>query len=168
MNRQVWTNEKSSLSGIGGGPGEVPPEDACKLCGVKENTMHLMFECETYSEPLWTTLGDILKEAVARDSNGGENLSNRMHAFLVLYNVTSGIPAKYSKDIMILIQEVKRNIVLRRFKRETTDIGVATFGRNRLYAHLAIVDEKVRSLRKYQGKRNNFFDMINKFITERI
>jgi hypothetical protein len=73
MNRQVWTNEKSSLSGIGGGPGEVHPEDACKLCGVKENTMHLMFECEKYSEPLWKTLGDILKEAVARDSNGGEN-----------------------------------------------------------------------------------------------
>jgi hypothetical protein len=166
MNRQVWTNEKSSLSGIGGGPGEVHPEDACKLCGVKENTMHLMFECGEYSEPLWKTLGDILKEAVARDSNGEENLSNRMHAFLVLYNVTSGIPAKYCKDIMILIQEVKRNIVLRRFKRETTDIGTTSFGRNRLYAHLAIVNEKIRSLRKYQGKRNNFFDIVNKIITE--
>jgi hypothetical protein len=146
--------------------GEVHPEDACKLCGVKENTMHLMFECEKYSEPLWATLWDILREAVARDSNGGENLSNRMHAFLVLYNVTSGIPAKYSKDIMILIQEVKRNIVLRRYKRETMDIGVTAFGRNRLYAHLAIVNGKIRSLRKYQGKRNNFFDMIDKIITE--
>jgi hypothetical protein len=89
-----------------------------------------------------------------------------MHAFLVLYNVTSGIPAKYSKDIMILIQEVKRNIVLCRFKRETTDIGITSFGRNRLYAHLAIVNEKIRSLRKYQGKRNNFFDIINKIITD--
>jgi hypothetical protein len=69
MNRQVWTNEKSSLSGIGGGLGEEPPGDACKLCGKKENTMHFMFECEKYSEPLWATVGDVLKEAVKRESN---------------------------------------------------------------------------------------------------
>jgi hypothetical protein len=156
MNRQVWTNEKSSLSGIGGGLGEERPEDACKLCGKKENIMHLMFECEKYSELLWATVGDVLREVVSRESNGEENLSNRLHAFLVLYNVTSGIPAKYSKDIMILIQEIKRNIVLRRFKRETTDTGVTVFGRRRLYAHLSIVIEKIRSLRKYQGKNNNF------------
>jgi hypothetical protein len=162
----VWTNEKSSLSGIGGGPGGEHPEDACKLCGIKESTMHLMFECGGYSEPLWKALGDIIKEAVARDSNGGENLSSRMHAFLVLYNVTSGIPEKYRKDIMILIQEIKRNIVLRRFKRETTDTGTTSFGRNRLYAHIAIVNGKIRSLRKYQGKRKNFFDIINEIIKE--
>jgi hypothetical protein len=72
MNRQVWTNEKSSLSGIGGDPGGEHPEDACKLCGIKESTMHLMFECGEYSKPLWKALGDIIKEAVARDSNGGK------------------------------------------------------------------------------------------------
>ncbi len=54
-----------------------------------------------------------------RESKGKENLSIRLHAFLVLYNVTTGLPAKHIKNIMILIQEVKRNIVLRRFKRET-------------------------------------------------
>jgi hypothetical protein len=166
MNRQVWTNEKSSLSRIGGGPEGEHPEDACKLCGTKENTMHLMFECGRYSEPLWKALGDIIKEAVARDSNGGENISNRMHAFLVLYNVTSSIPEKYRKYILILIQEIKRNIVLRRFKRETTDTGTTSFGRTRLYAHIAIVNDKIRSLRKYQGKRNNFFDTINEIIKE--
>ncbi len=52
------------------------------------------------------------------------------------------------------------------FKRETTDMGTTSFGRNRLYAHIAIVNEKIRSLRRYQGKRNNFFDTINKIITE--
>jgi hypothetical protein len=166
MNRQVWTNEKSSLSRIGGGPEGGHPEDACKLCGTKENTMHLMFECGRYSEPLWKALGDIIKEAVARESNGGENISNRMHAFLVLYNITSSIPEKYRKYIMILIQEIKRNIVLRRFKRETTDTGTTSFGRTRLYAHIAIVNDKIRSLRKYQGKRNNFFDTINEIIKE--
>jgi hypothetical protein len=69
---------------------------------------------------------------------------------------------------MILIQEIKRNIVLRRFKRETTDVRTTSFGRIRLYAHIAIVNEKIRSLRKYQGKSNNFFDTINEIITELI
>jgi hypothetical protein len=62
MNRQVWTSEKSALSGVGGGPGGEYPEDTCKLCRVKENTMHLMFTCEKYSEPLWAVVSDVLKE----------------------------------------------------------------------------------------------------------
>jgi hypothetical protein len=66
-----------------------------------------------------------------------------MRSLSYTYNVTSGIPEKYCKDIMILIQEVKRNIVLRRYKRETTDTGTTSFGRNRLYAHIAIVNEKI-------------------------
>jgi hypothetical protein len=35
---------------------------------------------------------DVLKEAVKMESNGEENFSNRLHAFLVLYNVTAGLP----------------------------------------------------------------------------
>jgi hypothetical protein len=136
--------KKAPLSGIGGDPGGEPPEDACKLCGNKEDTLHLMFECEKYSEPLWAVVGNVLKETVNRESNGEENLSNRLHAFLVLYNVTAGIPTKYVKNIMALIQEIKRNIILCRFKRETSDTGVTNFGRRSLYAHLSITVEKIR------------------------
>jgi hypothetical protein len=84
----------------------------------------------------------------------------------VLYNVTAGLPNKNVKNIMILIQEIKRNIVLRRFKRESTDTGVTIIGRRRLYAHLSIIVEKIRSLRKYQGKSNSFFDTKARVITE--
>jgi hypothetical protein len=91
-----------------------------------------MFECKKYSELLWATVGDVLKEAVKRESNGEENFSNRLHAFLVLYNVTAGLPNKNVKNIMILIQEIKINTVLRRFKRETMDTGVTIFGRRML------------------------------------
>ncbi len=83
-----------------------------------------MFKCERYSEPLRAVVGDVLKETVNRESKGKENFSKRLHAFLVLYNVTTGMPFEYIKNIMILIQEVKRNIVLRRFKWETSDSGV--------------------------------------------
>jgi hypothetical protein len=101
-----------------------------------------------------------------RESKGKENLSIRLHAFLVLYNVTTGLPAKHIKNIMILIQEVKRNIVLRRFKRETSDSGVTTFGRRRLLAHLSIIFRKIRDLRRYQGKANSFFKTMAQIIME--
>jgi hypothetical protein len=54
MNRQTWTNEKQYLSMVNG------MEEAngllCALCAWREKTMHLMFECKQYSEPLWKLL----------------------------------------------------------------------------------------------------------------
>jgi hypothetical protein len=66
---------------------------------------------------------------------------------------------------MILIQEVKRNIVLRRFKRETSDSGVTIFRRRRLLAHLSTIVRKIRDQR-YQGKNNSFFETIVQTIME--
>jgi hypothetical protein len=97
-------------------------------------------------------------DALNRESKGEENFSNRLNAFLVLYNITAGLPSKYIKNIMILIQEIKRNIVLQRFKGETSDLGVTTFGRQRLFTHLSIIVKEIRDLRKYQGKNNSFSD----------
>jgi hypothetical protein len=52
MNRQTWTNEKiSKYSRVGRTGGQEEP--TCSLCGRRENSMHLMFECEKCSEPLW-------------------------------------------------------------------------------------------------------------------
>jgi hypothetical protein len=52
-------------------------------------------------------VGNALKETVNREGKGKENFRNRLHAFLVLYNVTTEIPSEYIKNIMILIQEVQ-------------------------------------------------------------
>jgi hypothetical protein len=106
MNKQVWTNEKTSLSRIGSGLGGVHPEESCKLCGNKEDTMHFMFDCEIYSEPFWAIVGNIIKETVNRESKGEEMFNSRLHAFLVMYNVTAGVPAKHINDIMTLIQQI--------------------------------------------------------------
>jgi hypothetical protein len=63
MNKQVWTNEKNFLSRNGGQGGEQL-DDSSKLCGNEEDTMYLMFECGNYSEPLWATTENIIKETV--------------------------------------------------------------------------------------------------------
>ena len=49
MNRQTWTNLKQQLSTRMGEDG--PDSSACGLCNGTENTMHLLFDCEKYSEP---------------------------------------------------------------------------------------------------------------------
>jgi hypothetical protein len=64
MNRQIWTNEKQYLSTVDGVEGANGP--SCTLCGIRENTMHLMFECEQYSEPLWKTLEEIINTTLVR------------------------------------------------------------------------------------------------------
>jgi hypothetical protein len=134
-----------------GGQGGEQLYDSCKLCGNKENTMHLMFEFGNNSEPLWATTENITKETVRREGNGEDSYNIRLHVFLIMYGVTTGVPSKYFKDIIILIQKIKRNIVYRRFKRETSNVGVTTFGRHRLLAHLSITVQKIPSLRKYQS-----------------
>ncbi len=43
---------------------EERANDNGKLCEHKENTMHLLFECEKYSEPLWAFTESIFNEAI--------------------------------------------------------------------------------------------------------
>ncbi len=60
------------------------------------------------------------------DRGGGGCVNLRLHAFLVLYNITTGVPRKYCKIIMIVIQEIKRNINFCRNQRETANVGGVT------------------------------------------
>jgi hypothetical protein len=83
MNRQIWTNEKSFLSRHREMEGWL--NDNCKLCERRENTMHLLFACEKYSEPLWTLTENIFKEAI-RAQEGGEGQITTS-GFMLLDNV---------------------------------------------------------------------------------
>jgi hypothetical protein len=73
---------------------------------------------------------------------------------------------KYAGDVMVLIQEIKRNIIYRRFRRETDGVGITTFNRHRSLAHLSITVQKICNFRKYQGKTFNFFETMQKNIRD--
>jgi hypothetical protein len=167
MNRQIWTNQKNALSREREPGGDVT-DGLCKLCRERETTMHLMFECSSYSEPLWTLVGNLVKETIRTMSNGEIEFNGRLHAYLVMYNITNNMPEKFTRDIAILIQEIKRNITYRRFRRETDGVGITTFNRMRLLAHLSITVQKICNLRKYQGKSHTFFETMQKNIRESI
>ena len=57
LNCQIWTNQKEKWKK------SVRGEDSsnkCMLCGVVENTMHLLFDCPEYPELAWDALKDAL------------------------------------------------------------------------------------------------------------
>jgi hypothetical protein len=125
-----------------------------------------MFDCSNYSEPLWAIVENLVKETIRTISNGEIEFNGRLHTFLVMYNISTSVPAKYTGDVMVLIQEIKRKIIYRRFRRETDGVGITTFGRPRLLAHLSITVQKICNLRKYPGKTYNFFEIMQKNIRD--
>jgi hypothetical protein len=44
-----------------------------------------------------------MKETIRTISNGEIEFNGRLHAFLVMYNISTSVPAKYTGDVMILI-----------------------------------------------------------------
>ena len=157
MNRQIWTNAKEALMDRG----EEGDEERggvngaeCGLCQGRENTMHLMFECEEYSEKIWAQLGKAVTEMLAEEAGreGGSPANIRLHAFQVLYNINKApIPRKHSKQVNEVIQEVKRSLVHRRYVRCTGGNRVR-YNAQRISSHLLIALKKLVGFRKYQGR----------------
>ena len=154
MNRQVWTNFKHNLST---GDREDPPADpSCALCGRTEDTMHLLFSCERLSEPCWEILAEGIN-AHLRDT-GQLQHNIQLHAFNVMYNNNvAGLPAEYNSMVLVLIQELKRALVLKGYTRCTTGKAIL-YNRQRVTAVILITVKKVMSLRQYQGKRNEVLE----------
>ncbi len=79
---------------------------------------------------------------------------------MILYNVDTNVPSKYKKFIMETIQEIKRNMIFRRYKRETGNGANIEYRRERLIAHLMLTTQKLASLRQYQGRNTMFFEQM--------
>jgi hypothetical protein len=158
LNRTLWTNMKQHLSSREGGDEHSAD---CYLCGRSENTTHLIFECEQYSEKVWKNLGDTLSSI--------EDTPITIHAFNVLYNTNlRNLTNIKNEQVLYLIQEIKRNIVLRRFLRETTGPGIINYNRIKIMAHLLIVVKKCIYQRKNEGYIYEFLLNIQNYIEEHI
>jgi hypothetical protein len=81
----------------------------------------------------------------------------------VMYNMDMNIPGKLACTVMPLIQEIKRNIVFRIYKSETTAY-IPHYSRNRIAGHLLITIQKLISLKKYEGKCSNILEMLRQCI----
>jgi hypothetical protein len=149
MNRQVWTNQKQHLSTVQRGPDEEQASDKCVHCEQIENTLHLLFECEKYAEPLWQLLKQGIN-AMLQESTGRNNVV--LHAYNVMYNEKiAGLTGTFADKIHILIQEIKRNIVFRRCQRQIQNRNVR-IDWHRIRCHLVICMQRLIKLREFQGK----------------
>jgi hypothetical protein len=87
----------------------------------------------------------------------------RLHAFTIMYNMDMNIPRKLASSVMPLIQEIKKTIVFKRYKRETTAY-IPQYSRKRIAGHLLITIQKLISLKKYQGKCSNILEILRQCI----
>jgi hypothetical protein len=149
LNRQTWTAQKESWANRGAG-GD-PVQDSCGWCGEIENTQHLLFECDIYSARLWNMLQEVINLTMDEDGDNHHHIT--LHSYNIMFNMQiAGALRAWGNQVNILIQEIKRNIIYRRYKRCTGNVnGNVNYDRPRLAAHLLIVVRKLISLRQYQG-----------------
>jgi hypothetical protein len=147
LNRTIWTNNKAFKS-------KLRPNPQCERCKKVETMEHLLCECEYYSEPLWSKLAegltmllnDISIDDVPRVELGQTNIIfNIPHPSLLLH-----IHDKLSRNaILLLIQELKRDIIYRRMNLPPSAQQVTDS--RRLAAHIDSVIRRLRSYLQYIG-----------------
>jgi hypothetical protein len=150
MNRQIWTNLKQNLSA---GNEDDDNSANCLMCNQVENTMHLLFECPMYSEQAWSILSRAISQIV--------NNRVELHAYSVMYNLDiKGLSPTMNEQVLILIQEIKRNFIYRRFLRSTARGGVIVYDLRRLTAHLLLSVKKTIYQRTLEGSLTDFLEKL--------
>ena len=93
--------------------------------------MHLLFDCPEYPEIAWEALKDAL--------NLISDTENRIivHMFNVMFNTNiRNLPEKMQKQVDLLVQEFKRNIIVKRLAKCTNEnVNNIIYDINRVLAH---------------------------------
>ncbi len=147
MNRTIWTYNKAFKS-------RMKPTPNCDRCESTETMDHLLCECENYSVPLWTKLADswtrLLNdkslEPVPRVELGQTNvIYNIPHPSLILH-----IHDQVTRNaLLLLIQEVKRDIIYRRMNLPTS--AQQPTDPRRITAHIDSAFKRLCSYLEYIG-----------------
>jgi hypothetical protein len=115
---------------------------------------HLLFLCPSYAEKVWLEAGHLLTRAVTQfsaeytariDLTPKEIVFNKPHPAIML-RITDPL---VRSSILVLIQEIKRDIIFRRMQlKEPSRQEVSKV---RICAHLLSCIRKLSSLLEYQG-----------------
>ncbi len=147
LNRTIWTNNKAFKSGMHTSP-------LCFRCNDIETMEHLLFLCPSYSEKVWLEAGHLLTCAVTKfsgeytariDLTPKEIVFNKPHPAIMLRIKDTLVRS----CILVLIQEIKRDIISRRMQLK--DPLRQEVSKIRICAHLLSCIRKLSSLLEYQG-----------------
>jgi hypothetical protein len=147
LNRTIWTQNKAFKSGRA-------TDARCYRCEEIETMEHLLYCCEHYSAKIWDLAGKSLTLALSHYSGEYipavvltplEIIFNKPHPSILLH-----IPdATTRKVLILLLQEIKRDIVYRRAQLQEPRRREELHPR--IQAHLISVINKISSLLEYQG-----------------
>jgi hypothetical protein len=162
MNRQIWTNQKRHLSMTNA---EEQASALCALCGEVENTMHLLFKCAWCPEPLWELVGEAITALRRQASPTAQTY--RIHAHSVRkYLPFMTVRFHGSMPAIAWFQEIKRDLIYRRFKRCTG--RTIQPDRTRLLGYLTNTLGRMVLLYNYQGRNAEGLKSCRDYLTQLI
>jgi hypothetical protein len=147
LNRTIWTQNKAFKSGRA-------TDAKCFRCEEIETMEHLLYCCEHYSEKIWDLTGRSLTLALSHYSGEYipaviltplEIVFNKPHPSILLHVKD----ATTRKVLILLLQEIKRDIIYRRAQLQEPRRREELHPR--IQAHLTSVINKITSLLEYQG-----------------
>ena len=159
MNRQIWTNDKQEKTNANRGEAEV--ENKCGLCNDTENTQHILFSCRRYSVEYWEIFSEIVSKWVKKTK--ADHPTFYIHLYNIMYNTEiKNIPQEYRRLTAQIIQEVKRDMIYRRYKRcENPNLNNIRYNKDRIMAHMLVTVRKVYRYYEYKCKNT---DLIESFM----
>jgi hypothetical protein len=147
LNRTIWTQNKAFKSGRA-------TDAKCFRCEEVETMEHLLYCCENYSAKIWDLTGKSLTLALSHYSGEYipavvltplEIVFNKPHPSILLHVKD----ATTRKVLILLLQELKRDIIYRRAQLQEPRRREELHPR--IQAHLVSVINKITSLLEYQG-----------------
>jgi hypothetical protein len=151
LNRTIWTNNKAFKSHMAASP-------TCDRCNETETMEHLLCDCEHYSEQVWQETSTMLTGALIEHTGQHVARINLTHLEIIFNKPHPSILTYLTnkKDrllIIMLIQEIKRDILFRRMNITQRTPGPTT--QIRIQAHVMSTLKKLQNQTEYQGNSEN-------------
>ena len=158
LNRCIWTNQKQNFTTRA--RAEEISDPGCQLCGQTETTLHLIFECSALSEPLWALLAEKISIHLKTETGRVQNII--LHNYNIMYNMElKGMTADGGGQTQMLIQEIKRMLINKRYTRCTSNMGrTIVYDRRRIASNLSITIKKLIALRDFQSKNKDMLESL--------
>ena len=129
-------------------------DNRCGLCNENENMFHLMWECE-YPQKVWKQIGKIIEVL----EQNPDPPPTRINAYHVMYASKISTKVVNANEVMVLMMEIKRDILHRHFKRLVNDrLNRIENTRERILCHIINVVDKIIRYRKYVKQKWDFFN----------
>ena len=149
LNRTLFTAQKAYNCKVEGEDGN------CVKCGEKEDTSHLLIDCDQYSYPLWLELNASVK-AISAKTISEINWMN-----IIFHKNIRGLDNTSMEQLSILMQIIKYGIYV---KRKSNIIH----SDSRIRAHLILYCNKAIMVHNYIGKTSFFLENLKECFEVRL